>query len=149
MKACFKEITAITVIALGAAGVTWWFAGPSPAEELCRPELLKADEVCIGDVWGSPGLVWVDARSRDLWERNGLPGSVFLTDHAEEDWEALVGEAAEQLFEAELVVIYCATEGCGSSREVATRIQDLGLLEANQVKILAGGWKSLQSRESR
>lgn len=148
MKRWFVEVAALSLVALLLAGATWFFRGGSESSELCQRDQLKEDEVCMEDVLDLAGVVWVDARTRELWKKNGVPGSVFLTDHADEDWEELIALAIEQLFQAEQVVVYCATKGCGSSRAVATKIQDLGLLEPEQIKVLAGGWKAWATRDA-
>jgi Fe2+ transport system protein FeoA len=42
------------------------------------------------------------------------------------------------------VVVYCASEGCGSSEPVARKIRELGVVPSEQVYVLSGGWKALR-----
>ena len=76
--------------------------------------------------------------------RMAIPDSIFLTDHYSEDFSVLMAEAFESLATADAVVVYCATEGCGSSEPVAQKIKELELVPAEQIFVLAGGWKALQ-----
>ena len=99
--------------------------------------------MCLEEVLQDEGAVlWVDARPRALWERNGMKGSVLLTDDGAEDFEALLADCFQQLAEADRVVIYCNQEGCSSSEGVARKIRETGL--AQRVEVLFGGWKALQ-----
>ena len=136
------------VALLGAAGglsvVTWAATGGPEREVTCNPEELKPGYICFADAEKLEGAVWVDARTRELWKQNGYPDSIFLTDHYTEDFASLMGEAFESLATAEAVVVYCATEGCGSSEPVAQKIKELDLVPAEQIFVLAGGWKALK-----
>lgn len=138
------ELVVIVALSGAAAVGTWAVTGGPDVEAVCDPADLKEGYICFADAAKLPGVVWVDARTRELWLQNGHPGSVLLTDHPSEDFPSLMSEAFENLASAESVVVYCATEGCGSSEPVAQKIKELGLLPEDQIFVLAGGWKALQ-----
>lgn len=138
------EIAFLLSVSTLAAGLSWAVQGGPKPQELPSAEELPEGYVRYEDAIKLEGLVWVDARTRELWKRNGQEGSVFLTDHPDEDWNALMAEAFGTLATAQSVVVYCATKGCGSSEPVAQKIKELGLIPAESIHVLAGGWKSLQ-----
>lgn len=138
------ELLAVVVLSGVAAIGTWAITGGPENEVGCDPTKLKEGYICFADAEKLPGAVWVDARTRDVWQQNGYPGSVFLTDHPSEDFPTLMSEAFESLAIAESVVVYCATEGCGSSGPVAQKIKELELIPPEQIFVLAGGWKALK-----
>ena len=138
------EAAAVLCVAGGAAVGTWSFTGGPEREVVCDSKELKPGYLCFADAQKLPNVAWVDARTRDLWEKNGFPGSVLLTDHPSEDFPSLMAEAFESLASAENVVVYCATEGCGSSEPVSDKIRELGLIPADRIFVLAGGWKALE-----
>lgn len=145
MKQLTLEVAAILALALAAAGVSWQSRSDEGTEEAkCDPSNLKPGYICFDDATALENVVWVDARPRELWEKNGFPGSVLLTDHPSEDWPTLLAEAFESLAMADHVVVYCATEGCGSSAPVSEKIHTLDLLPRENVFVLAGGWKALR-----
>lgn len=148
MKQLTLEVAAILALALATAGVSLQSRSEEgTAEAKCDPSNLKPGYLCFDDAIALENVVWVDARPRKLWEKNGFPGSVLLTDHPSEDWPTLLEEAFESLATADNVVVYCATEGCGSSEPVAEKIHSLELLPREKVFVLAGGWKALQQGE--
>ncbi len=138
------EALVLLVLSAGVAVGTWmWTGGPS-REVACDPDKIKPGYICFADAEKLPSVVWVDARTRELWEQNGYPDSVLLTDHPSEDFPSLMAEAFEALATAEVVVVYCATEGCGSSEPVSQKIRELELIPEENIFVLAGGWKALK-----
>lgn len=145
MKQLVVEILAIVALSCAVAGVSWQLRGGAeglPAA-ICDPAELDAGSICFADAARLENVLWVDARTRELWVRNGQPGSVLLTDHPSEDWPSLLEDAFEHIAMADNVVVYCATEGCGSSGPVSQKIRSLEILPSENIYVLAGGWKSL------
>lgn len=129
------QAAVISAVALLGALLVWQVAGP--------PVRLAADEVELTTVvndWGSK-VLWVDARKRADWMRDGVSGSVLITLDAAEDFDSLVAEALPRVAAAPRVVVYCGEPGCGSSREVAKRLRTFGI--GPQVFALHGGWRAL------
>jgi rhodanese-related sulfurtransferase len=135
------QLAVIGVISVAAAGGSWLIKGPPEVVAFkCDPALLRKDEICLGDVEGN--VLWVDARSRSEWEENGLEGSILWNMDPKEDDMAFESEAAARVFAAELVVVYCGSEACGTSRQIADRIRKLDL--GPTVKVLFGGWDAIK-----
>lgn len=136
------ELGLVSLVALGAAGATYLIAGPPARTFQCDPALLKPDELCLESVPDSPDIVWVDARSRADWKKNGLGGSLLWNLDPSEDMQAFEAAAAEKIAISPQVVVYCGDENCGVSRQVAARIRALDL--GAEVRVLHGGWRALK-----
>jgi rhodanese-related sulfurtransferase len=102
---------------------------------------LKPDEICLEQVPTDSAILWVDARSRADWQRNGLPGSVLWNLDPREDMQVFEAEVAMRILETPRVIIYCGDENCGVSRQVAGQIERLGM--GAEVSVLSGGWRAL------
>lgn len=135
------QFAIITAAALAAAGGTYLMKGPPERALRCDPARIKPDELCLQDVPADAAVVWVDARSRSEWEKNGLPGSVLWNLDPAEDSAAFEAEVAMKIAVTPRVIVYCGDENCGVSRQVAARIRDIGL--ETQVSVLHGGWRAL------
>ena len=90
------EAAAVVLLAGGAAAGTWALTGGPEREVVCNPDTLKPGYICFAEAKKLSNVVWVDARTRELWEQNGFPGSVLLTDHPSEDFPSLMAEAFEK-----------------------------------------------------
>jgi len=141
-----KQLTVVVGLAVVAAGLTWLLKGPplDPTVEKCNPAILKPDEICLADARGK--ILWIDARPRSEWQENGLEGSVLWNLDPEENQQEFEAQAAMKAIEAELVVVYCGTATCGTSRQIANRLRNLQL--GPPVKVLYGGWDSLKDSSS-
>lgn len=137
----FGQLAAISVIAMTAAGTTWLMKGPPLRELRCDPAILKPDEICLKQLSENTAVVWVDARSRMEWKKNGMPGSILWNLDPNEDMQAFEAELAQRVMDVPRVIVYCGDESCGVSRQVAERIRDLGL--GAEVSVLHGGWRAL------
>jgi rhodanese-related sulfurtransferase len=135
------QAACIAAVALAAAGGTWLVKGPPGRQLHCDPAVLKPDEVCLDSIPAGDGVVWVDARSRADWEKNGVPGSLLWNLDPAEDMQAFEAGVAMRISETPRVVVYCGDENCGVSRQVADRIRNLDL--GAEVSVLHGGWRAL------
>lgn len=144
------QFTVVAGLSVAAAGATWFVNGkPSSLEHKvfeCDRTLIEEDEICLADV--PEEALWVDARSRSEWETDGLADSILWNLDPKEDNQAFEAGAAAVIFEsgASLVVVYCGSEACGTSRSVAGRIRSLNL--GPEVKVLKGGWDALRFKDS-
>lgn len=136
----------IVGLSLAAAGGSWLLKGEPEQKPLftCDPKMIREDEICLADVKGN--VLWVDARPRGEWKENGLEGSILWNMDAKEDANVFEAEAAPHIAAAELVVVYCGSEKCGTSRAVAERIIRMEL--GPPVKVLHGGWSALKGSSS-
>lgn len=140
MNACV-QLGVIGLISLAAAGATYLVKGPPERGLVCNPATLKSGEICLEQIPGEAKILWVDARSRAEWERTGIPGSILWNLDPAEDMQAFESEAAMRIMETPRVVVYCGDENCGLSRQIAERIQALGL--EVEISVLHGGWRAL------
>ena len=142
----FTQFAAVAGITIAAAGATWLVKGrpTSPPIKMivCDKAALKDDEICLADV--PSDALWVDARPRSEWEENGVEGSVLWNMDPAENDQAFEAEVASRIFQSQgaTVVIYCGSEACGTSRQIAGRILALDL--GSPVKVLFGGWDALK-----
>jgi rhodanese-related sulfurtransferase len=135
------QLAIIGIISAFAAVATYGIKGAPARKLVCEPALLKSDEVCLQQIFPSSKVLWVDARLRKDWQRNGMPGSVLWNLDPAEDLLAFEAEIALKILETPKVVVYCGDENCGVSRQVAERIRGLQL--GAEVSVLHGGWRAL------
>ena len=135
------QLATIAVIAFAAAGGTFLIHGPPQRALRCDPATIKPDEVCLEQIPADAAVVWVDARSRADWQKNGLPGSVLWNLDPAEDAATFEAELAMKIAETPRAIVYCGDENCGVSRQVAARIRELGM--DAKVSVLHGGWRAL------
>ena len=138
--------SAILVLAALAAAITWAIS-PPPDKGACDPATLKEGEICYQDIPTDREVLWIDARSRSDWKKNGLPGSILWNYDESEDFNALEAEAVMKIFESPYVVVYCADLGCATSTKIAQHIRGLDALNA-EVHVLKGGWESLNAAQA-
>ena len=136
------QAAAILALSAIAASITWGVAGPKE-EPPCDPTTLDKGEICLESISSDKTVLWIDARSRKEWEKNGLPGSILWNFDASEDFNALEAEAVMKIFNNPYVVVYCGDKGCATSRKIAEHITDKLQLEA-EVYTLHNGWKALK-----
>ena len=138
------QMFAIAGVVVLASLATWKIKGPPLREVPCNSLQLLEHEVCLETVmqqWHND-VIWVDARRRSDWEKDGVPGSLFITNAKEENFDDLLAQSVEKLAAGKKVVVYCTDVGCGTSLEVAKRIRDFQIVP--EVKALHGGWKALE-----
>ena len=144
------QLAVVSAISLAAAGATWFVKGsPVSAEPKvvqCDPASLAKDEICLADV--GEDVLWVDARPRSEWEENGLEGSVLWNLDANENSQAMEAEVATAIVSSQpaMVVVYCGSEACGTSKQIAALIRSLDF--GPPVKALHGGWDALSAMDS-
>jgi rhodanese-related sulfurtransferase len=145
MKSVF-QIAMLLAIAASAASITWFLKDPNSKPALivhCDPAKLKPDEICFDQVMGK--VFWVDARSREEWQKNGYPNSILWNLDPKEDALKMEADAVFKIAESNLVVVYCASQSCGTSRQIAEKIRKLEL--GPRVKVLYGGYPSLRLKK--
>lgn len=148
MKSFVVSTLAIVVLSAAAAMGTWWVVGAPDRSVPCDLSELEEHEVCLATVrtWEPTEILWVDARPRAAWEKNGVEGSILMNEL--EDWNDLEeGFMMKALMGSGLkVVVYCDQEGCGSSKYVANRLRERhGKELALEVYVLKGGFKAVRA----
>jgi rhodanese-related sulfurtransferase len=131
----------IAGISAAAAGGTWLIKKPSVKIVLaCDTKNISEEEICFADI--PKNTLWIDARSRAEWQKNGITGSILWNLDPSEDANLFEAEAAAAILNAEFVVVYCGSKACGTSKEIAKRIRLLNL--GPKVKSLYGGWDAIK-----
>ena len=111
--------------------VSW--QSPVPASEMVKIGQARA--------WGD-NAIWVDARPDNEFDRDHVPGALSLN---EDRWNELLPQFLAVWSPEKKVVVYCSTQGCNASREVAHRLRSEAQLK--DVFVLEGGWEEwLKSR---
>jgi rhodanese-related sulfurtransferase len=86
--------------------------------------------------WGANAM-WVDARPDNEFERDHVPGAILLN---EDRWNELLPQFLEQWSPEKKVIVYCSSQSCNASREVARRLRDEAGLK--DVFVLRDGWEA-------
>ena len=136
------QLVSVGIVSLLAAGATYWVKGPPVRKLACDVATLKPDEVCLQQIPADAKVLWVDARSRKEWQRDGLKGSVLWNLDPSEDMAAFEVKIVPLILETPRVIVYCGGEECGLSRQVANRIRALDM--GADVSVLRGGWDALR-----
>ena len=103
-----------------------------------RSPIPASEMVTIADArgWGN-NAIWIDARPEEEFTREHIPGALLLN---EDRWNELLPAMLAAWSPEKRVVVYCASESCGSSREVARRLRNDAQLK--NVFVLEGGWEA-------
>lgn len=86
--------------------------------------------------WGD-NAIWVDARPAEEFEQKHVPGALSLN---EDHWNDLLPPVLTAWSPQKRMVVYCSSESCGASREVARRLREEAGLK--NVFVLEGGWEA-------
>ena len=85
--------------------------------------------------WGT-NAIWVDARPDNEFEQDHVPGAIRLN---EDRWNELLPTLLAQWSLEKKIVVYCSSQSCNASREVARRLRNEAGLK--DVFVLRGGWE--------
>jgi rhodanese-related sulfurtransferase len=85
--------------------------------------------------WGASAM-WVDARPDNEFEQDHVPGAIPLN---EDRWNELLPAFLGQWSPDKKIIVYCSSQSCNASREVAKRLRDEAQLK--DVFVLEGGWE--------
>ena len=95
-------------------------------------EMVDVDRA---QAWGASAM-WVDARPDNEFERDHVPGAIPLN---EDRWNELLPPFLAQWSAEKKIVVYCSSQSCNASREVARRLREEAGLK--DVFVLQGGWE--------
>lgn len=103
-------------------------------DETKAKELLETSEVLL-----------IDAREREKFEKSHLDGAILLNLG---EWSDLMFQHMETLQDAfeRPVLVYCDTQTCGKSHEIAKRLREL--IGLDPVYVLFGDWRALEAPQS-
>jgi rhodanese-related sulfurtransferase len=100
---------------------------------------VRASEMVDVDqarAWGN-NVTWVDARPDEEFARDHVPGAISLN---EDRWNELLPGLLNVWSPDKKVIVYCSSQSCNASREVARRLRDEAQLK--NVFVLEGGWEA-------
>lgn len=134
---------------LGALGglLIYSVVGEPSREVACNPAELGEWEVCwdtVENEWAGQ-VLWIDARSEAEYTKGHVKGALWVSEKdaaarlSESEMMQAIGMAG---VEKRKVVVYCASEACGSSVYIADQIRKTGFHD--EVYTLFGGWKSVR-----
>ena len=133
MKPLARQIAlllALAAIPAGASALVCWKRGQWDAfidHSVPLSEIVAA----------SQPVLWVDARSKVEYAVAHIPGALLLN---EDDWDDLLPKVLETWQPGNVVVVYCSSQSCHTSEEVAQRLsKEVGL---PGVQFLRGGWEA-------
>ena len=127
-----KEGLIILAISVVSGAVAFFVHPKAPSFSAGDLELELEQIDDLGPVF------WVDARAGEDFERGHLDGAISLN---VERWEELLLGFLDSWPPDAPVVIYCSSQACLRSHEVAERLQDE--LGVEEIYVLRGGWERL------
>lgn len=114
--------------------VSWQL--PVPASEVVTAVQARA--------WGE-NAIWIDARPDEEFARDHVPGALSLN---EDRWNELLPQFLAVWSPEKKIVVYCSSQSCNASREVAHRLRNQAQPPMQNVFVLEGGWEEwLKSRQ--
>jgi rhodanese-related sulfurtransferase len=114
--------------------VSWQL--PVPASEMVTIVQARA--------WGE-NAIWIDARPDEEFARDHVPGAISLN---EDRWNELLPQFLAVWSPEKKIVVYCSSQSCNASREVAHRLRNQAQPPMQNVFVLEGGWEEwLKSRQ--
>jgi len=103
-----------------------------------RSPVPASEMVTIANAIGWGGdAIWIDARPEAEFAKGHVQGAILLN---EDRWNELLPQMLATWSPEKRIVVYCSSESCGSSREVARRLRKEAQLK--DVFILEGGWEA-------
>jgi rhodanese-related sulfurtransferase len=136
----WREAGALVVVALLITAALL-IAGMAPQDPVSAPAAGNRDGISLAEVGAHADLLWIDARPAAEYAQGHIPGAVSCPMDAEEpDLAPVLEHWRPEL----LVVVYCSSDSCDASQELASRLrQDLG---SQRVRYLLGGWDAWRKR---
>ena len=136
----------ILLVASVVAGAIALQVHPAPPETYLVREAADEGEVSIAQVMemeAATGVLWIDARVREQFEREHIPGALLLNP---QEFDALAFEYLPTFEEnTKPIIVYCDAQKCAASKTVIERIQENGLAMHNAIHALHGGWNAWKS----
>lgn len=101
------------------------------------PAVAK-DEVTLEQAqgWGE-SVFWVDARPDDQFAQQHVPGAISLN---EDRWSELLPQMLTTWSPDKRTIVYCSSQSCAASHEVARRLREEAGLK--NIFVLHGGWET-------
>ncbi len=129
-----QALLLIGLACLPALGQAIYF-GPSVS---WNGPALAQDDVTLEQArsWGET-VLWLDARPDAQFSQDHIPGALSLN---EDRWNELLPLALAAWSPEKRMIVYCSSQSCDASREVAERLRKEAQLK--NVFVLRGGWET-------
>jgi rhodanese-related sulfurtransferase len=103
-----------------------------------RAPAVQKDEVTLEQAraWGDK-VLWIDARPDEQFTQRHVPNAISLN---EDRWDELLPQMLATWSPDRQVIVYCSSQSCAASHEVARRLREQAGL--NNVSVLHGGWEA-------
>ena len=99
---------------------------------------VQKDEVTLEQARGfGDSILWLDARPDAQFVQAHIPGALALN---EDRWGELLPQMLAVWSPDKKVVVYCGSQSCAASHEVARRLRTEA--ELKNVFVLHGGWET-------
>src|SRR5512136_1739292 len=126
-----RALRTLVILAVGAAAGLAWNATSGRGFALGRSVLVQAGDELVEAKDAKRlldrGALFLDARPRDFWRMNRIPGALSLP---EDDFDRAFAELKGQLRRASGIVVYCSGFGCDASHIVARKLRERGFIAA-------------------
>ncbi len=118
----------LLILVLGASCGLVWNSLSGRGFALSRSVLAQAGDELVSPAQAKVlldrGALFLDARPRDFWRMNRIPGALPLPEDAFDD---AFSSLAPTIRRARAVVVYCSGYGCDASHVVARKLRDRGI----------------------
>jgi rhodanese-related sulfurtransferase len=115
------------LVAVGALCGVGWNTASGRGFDLGRSVFTQAGDEVIPAAEAKArldaGALFLDARPRDFWRMNRIPGALALP---EDDFDRAFREVEPRLRRTSNIVVYCSGYGCDASHVVARKLRELG-----------------------
>jgi rhodanese-related sulfurtransferase len=128
-----RDCATLLIVAALPALLSLWLHPHRPALTWAKPSVATVD-LSTAMQWRDTAL-WVDARNPRDYATRHIPGAVSLNQEA---WENLLPGFLAEWEPGKKIVVYCDSEKCDASAEVARRLQRE--LNISDLYVLKGGW---------
>ena len=129
------QLVFLLSLALVPALFAAWLHPKRPAWGWKRPAVA---EIALDDAQRlPPPVVWVDARPAKEYAARHVPGAISLD---QSRWEELLPDFVKVWQPGARVVVYCNSQECDASHEVALRLHRE--LQIGNIFVLQGGWNA-------
>jgi rhodanese-related sulfurtransferase len=121
----------ILILVTGVAAGLAWNAASGRGFALGRSVLVQAGDEIVEAADAKRlldrGALFLDARPRDFWRMNRIPGALSLP---EDDFDRAFAALEGRLRRASGIVVYCSGFGCDASHIVARQLRERGFIAA-------------------
>jgi len=125
-------LVALAFLPAIAQAVYYGKSTPWHAPAVEKDEVTLEQARAFGD-----SILWLDARPDAQFAQAHIPGAILLN---EDRWGELLPQMLATWTPDKRVVVYCSSQSCAASHEVARRLRTEA--ELKNVFVLHGGWET-------